>query len=69
MGTWDSSQSRIEVKVEDHTKRVRTTHEEMPQDVNEQAYLSRRLKEEVDANKGAYNITLSYDGRRLSKRH
>ena len=69
MGAFDSSRSRIEVKVEDHSKRVRTTHEEMPQGVDKEAYLARRLGEEVDANKMAYNVTVSYDRWRLSKRH
>lgn len=66
MGTWENSRSRIEVRVEDHTKIVRTTHEEMPQGVNERAYLNRRFREEVEANRGAYEVKVSYKGQRFT---
>ncbi|MBI2663378.1 hypothetical protein HYX15_02485 [Candidatus Woesearchaeota archaeon] len=66
MGTWESSKSRIEVRVEDHTKIVRIIHEEMPQGVNERAYLNRRFREEVESNRWAYEVRLSYKGQRFT---
>ena len=68
MGTWGSPRSRIEIKVENHSKEVSMASESIPHGFNKQAYLARRLNEEMNANPRAFNVSVSYDGQTLSKR-
>ena len=67
MGTFDSSKNRIEVRVEDYSKRIRTTHEDMPYGVCERPYLLRRLGEETQKNL-ANKVSVSYKGQTLKSR-